>query len=124
METPDNLETFPETKTCQRTESGRSISRPNSTPPDPPGVSPLETSNKKQKIFNQVMNMFQSKAVETYSEALNQTKPPEINDQIWLRPSRVNKLEMDLTGISLHSPWILVTLTKKDEEQSKDSTTW
>ena len=124
MENPDNLEAFPESKIRQRTDSGRSISRPNSSPPDPPDVSPLETSTKKQKIFNQVMNMFQSKAIETYSEALNQTKLPEVNDQIWLRPSRVSKQEMDLTGISQHSPWILVTLIKQDEEQSRDSSTW
>ena len=31
---------------------------------------------------------------------------------------------MDLTGISHHSPWILVTLTRKDEEGSSDSSTW
>ena len=56
------------------------------------------------------MNLLQGRAVETYTEALNQTKPPEVNDLIWLRPSRVAKQEMDLSGISLHSPWILVPI--------------
>ena len=126
MEAPNNLEPLQGTKARQRTQSGSSIPRPDSTPPpppDPPGPTPLEVSNKKQKL-NQVMNMLQGRAVERYTEALNQTKPPEVNDLIWLRPSRVAKQEMDLSGISLHSPWILVTLTKQEEEQSKDSTTW
>ena len=70
------------------------------------------------------MTLLQGRAVETNTEALIQTKQPEVNDLIWLCPSRVAKQEMDLSGISLHSPWILVTLTKQEEEQSMDSTTW
>ena len=78
MEALDNLEPFPETKTRQRTESGRSISRPGSAPPDPPGLSPSGRSSKKQKL-NQVMNLFQGRSVEIYTEELNQSKLPEAN---------------------------------------------
>ena len=70
------------------------------------------------------MNLLQGRAVETYTKALNQTKLPEANDLIWLRPSRVAKQQMNLSGISLHSSWILGILTAQDEEQSTDSTTW
>ena len=61
--------------------------------------------------------------METYTEDLNQAKNPEPGDLVWLRPTRVVKREMDLSGI-LKDNWTLVTLTLPDQHNPADPPTW
>ena len=121
MEDQVEMDALQQSRIRHRTNSGP---RPSSSPPDPPDAPPLDSSAKKLNIFKEIMNGFKSPAIETYSSALNQSKLPAEGDLIWLRPDRISHRNMELTGISRNSTWILVTLTRKDEEEFIDSSTW
>ena len=121
MEDQVEMDALRQSRIRHRTNSGP---RPSSSPPDPPDALPLGSSVKKVNIFKGMMSGLKTPAIETYSSDLNQSKPPAGGDLIWLRPSRISHRSMELTGISQNSTWILVTLTRKDEEESIDSSTW